>query len=176
MNRMPEFSVAPHANPGDEFTLVPRFSDFPPDPPTHDKVTSGKVTGDATVKLADKVKDGDYWIMVNGASVGVTVGDRAGMVDRAAEKRREDAQRDADKLAERNRQEKVRMSEKADEQPEPTQENRPPNPEDQPNELPIEDNTGSTKRPTGGDAALTGPTRTNVKHQAGKPAAKKKRG
>lgn len=173
MPGMTEFSVAPHANPGDEYVVAPRTADFPPDPP--DKpIGKGKVSGDVTARVPGDT--GDYWILVNGASIGVTVGDPDPQA-RAAARERVQAQKDADAFAQRNRDDKERVMLADDEiREDATPENRPPNPEDQPNELPIGDNTGSTRQPTGQGVPQTGPIQSKPKSRVAgkKPAAKKK--
>lgn len=155
MRGMHSFSVAPHANPGDEFFVLPRNSDFPPE--IHDKpVAKGKVKDDVT--LSADLKPGDYWAMVGNTSIRFAVGDQPAR-DEAHEKQRLAEQKDADELAERNRKEKQDMIDASEERPDPEPQNRPPNPEDQPNELPIGDNTGTTRTPTGEDVAKTGPVK-----------------
>lgn len=157
---MPDTSVAPHAMPGDDFQIVARDSDFPPDllpKPT----AKGKVAKDVTVPTSD-LKPGDYWILVGDTSIGLSVGTDTERRDTRAQRK---AQKEADALQQRNISDKEHLMSKdepVDPKDQPS-ENRPPNPEDQPNELPIEDNTGTTRNPTGNDAPLTGPKRTSKK-------------
>lgn len=155
MRAMTSFSVAPHAQPGDDFFVIPRTTDFPPE--SHDKpLAKGKVAKGTTVDVG--LNAGDYWLMVGDTSIRFAVGDQPARDD-AHEKRRVAEQKDADALAERNRKEKQNMIDAAEERPESQPQNRPPNPEDQPNELPIGDNTGTTKNPTGADVPKTGPVK-----------------
>lgn len=144
--------IAPFGKPGDSVVVYKRDADWLPDP-APEKVAEGKVASDVTFTL--NAPAGPYWLVVNDRTIAVNHTKESPMAEKKT-KEQKDAEKHVEMLREANEETNERMRETPSDVMPVVRENRPPDPEDQPNELPIGDNTGTTRNPTGNDTPKTG--------------------
>lgn len=145
--------IAPFGSPGDSVVVYDRNGDWLPDPLPESRAT-GKVAPDVTFSM--RLPEGPYWLVVNGRTIAVNHTKENPMTEKKT-KEQKDAEKHVQMLRAANAETNERMTETPSDVLPEVQDNRPDDPEDQPNELPIGDNTGTTRQPTGQGTPQTGP-------------------